>query len=137
MEQLNRKWGISAVATPEDLAATLTKVASKKCQGFQLNDIHFLNISTNPDGAGAQEYAVVAPWGSLLVHIESIDFSFCSQQAALRHIKAFQDTAWLMGKTYHFPSPGWGCIVEPKLEPIEEPSCTFCDSTEGKRSLSS
>ncbi len=135
MDQFNRTWAVSAIATPEDLSAKLTQVAWKMCQGFQLGDILFLNLSTSSNGV--QEYAVVAPWGSLLIHIESIELSLCSQDAVLRHIKASQDIAWLMRKTHYFPSPGWGCLVEPKLESIEGHSCFFCDSNEGRRSLSS
>ncbi|MBO3462855.1 hypothetical protein G7B40_031500 [Aetokthonos hydrillicola Thurmond2011] len=81
MNQLNQTWGISKVAAPESLATILTKISWKKCRGFQLGHIHFLNISTRSDWV--QEYAVVAPWGSLQLHIESLQFSLSDEDLEL------------------------------------------------------
>ena len=84
-----RRWCVSPVVNAEELAEKLTRHTWTLCTGFYVQShpqYLFLNDATHEDGAG--EFAVVS--GGLdgpHTQIESITFSWCSQDAALDHIR--------------------------------------------------
>ena len=84
-----RRWCVSPVTSAEELAEKLTQHTWTLCTGFVVAthpQYLFLNDATSEDGAG--EYAVVS--GGLdgpHRQIESITFSWCSQDAALDYIR--------------------------------------------------
>ena len=87
MMHTNRVWCVTPVASAEELANKLTETTWCCCTAFQIGDYVWLNDATCPDGA--QEYATVKlngpngrPW-----QVESITFSWCNRQSALRHIE--------------------------------------------------
>jgi hypothetical protein len=77
------------VATAEDLAHKLTERTWTLCSGFSVEghpEYLFLNDATHEDGAA--EYSIVRRIGSAeYVQIESITFSWCSWQEALRYVQ--------------------------------------------------
>lgn len=78
-----RQWHIAKVETPEELAKKLTEMTWCGCNGFSVvghDNILFLNDSTSGDGA--QEYAVTRNG----IQVESITFSWCNYEEALRYI---------------------------------------------------
>lgn len=84
-----RRWCVGPVSSPEELAEKLTQHTWTLCTGFFVAThprYLFLNDATHEDGAG--EYAVVSgDMDGPHVQIESITFSWCSQDAALDHIR--------------------------------------------------
>src|SRR5947209_8470312 len=84
-----RRWCVSTVASPEELAEKLTGHTWTLCTGFCVTGHEqylFLNDATHEDGAG--EVAIVR--GGLAGHwvqIESITFSWCQQTKALEYIR--------------------------------------------------
>ena len=87
MMHKSRTWTVARVESAEELAVKLTEHTWCCCNGFELGDYWFLNDATGGDGA--QEYAVVkkvgrdgSPW-----QIESITFSWCTLDQALRLIQ--------------------------------------------------
>lgn len=83
----DRVWCVSAVESAEELARKLTEVTWCGCTAFELSGYLWLNDSTSPDGA--QEFSVLRKCvGGTLVQIESITFSWCDYDSALRLIKA-------------------------------------------------
>lgn len=85
MMHQSRRWGISPVESPEELAQKLTASTWTLCQGFSLAGYLFLNDSTGPDGA--QEFAIVKPTNGSFLQVESITFSWTTEAKALRLIK--------------------------------------------------
>lgn len=85
----NRRWGVSAVTSAEELAHMLTERTWTLCSGFYVaghEDYLFLNDSTHEDGAG--EYAACRGgiYSKEFVQIESITFSWCDYAKALAYI---------------------------------------------------
>jgi hypothetical protein len=84
-----RRWCVSPVASPEDLAEKLTQRTWTLCTGFSVAThpwYLFLNDAAHEAGAGV--YAVVS--GGLdgpHLQIEGITFSWCSYAVALDHIR--------------------------------------------------
>lgn len=72
------------VPTAEDLASKLTGMTWGPCNGFRLGDLLFLDDSFSPDGA--HEYVVVRNGRE----VESITFSWCTADEALRAIQCLQ-----------------------------------------------
>ena len=90
MMHRGRRWVLSPVASAEELAEMLTQRTWTLCSGFYVighEGYLFLNDATCEDGAG--EYAAIRGAMDALVHeqIESITFSWCSRDDALRHIR--------------------------------------------------
>src|SRR5438105_3847559 len=90
MMHAHRRWGVSAVRSPEDLAHLLTQQTWTLCTGFFVEghpNFLFLNDATHEDAAA--EFAIIK--GSLAarehIQLESITFSWCSEEAALAHIR--------------------------------------------------
>ena len=79
----NRHWSVINEESPESLAEKLTQYSWCCCNGFRLEDYLFLNYSTCPDGA--QEFGVI--YEPTMQQVESITFSWCSKDEALRYIK--------------------------------------------------
>lgn len=81
-----RIWTLTEVETPQELACELTQFAWTGCRAMVLQGYVFANDSTSPNGA--QEYAILKPHssGNALVQIESITFSWCSEDHALELI---------------------------------------------------
>jgi len=84
-----RRWAIGTVASAEELAEKLTQHTWTLCTGFVVAtnpQYLYLNDATSEDGAN--EYAVVSG-GRDGPHwqIESITFSWCSQEEALGHVR--------------------------------------------------
>lgn len=80
----NRRWCVSTVATPQELAEMLTGRTWCLCSGFTIQGhprYLFLNDSTHEDGAG--EWGVLKVNGSTHIQIESITFSWCRPAEAL------------------------------------------------------
>jgi hypothetical protein len=117
-----RRWCVTAVASTEALARALTEQTWTLCSGFYVaghEGYLFLNDATHEDGAA--EYAVVK--GGLgdteHVQVESITFSWCSYDAALRHIRAA-----LAGED---DRNDFACPVRPILEtPAAHGRCHLC-----------
>lgn len=83
----DRVWCVSVVESAEDLARKLTEITWCGCTAFELEGYLWLNDATSPDGA--QEFSVVKKRADgTFVQIESITFSWCDFDAALRFIKA-------------------------------------------------
>jgi hypothetical protein len=82
-----RAWYLQAIGCPENLAYKLAHCTWTGCTAFELQDYIFANDATSADGA--QEYAILKPSldGSSLVQIESITFSWCSEEQALELIR--------------------------------------------------
>ena len=114
----NRRWCVSPVATPEELAAKLAESTWTLRTGFDLGGYLFLNDSTGPDGA--QEYAVLklAATGQRL-QIESINFSWCSAAKSLELVRRI-----LAGE---YDEADYATTVEPHLEtPAQHGQCHSC-----------
>ena len=81
-----RVWMTVPIASAEELAEKLSQHTWTGCTGFELGGYLFLNDATCADGA--QEYAVVKPLhDGRFEQIESITFSWCSQERALDLIR--------------------------------------------------
>jgi hypothetical protein len=83
----DRVWCVTAVASADELARKLTGTTWTCCTAFELGGYLWLNDATSPDGA--QEFAVVkkaGPNGPPL-QVESITFSWCDFDTALRYIQ--------------------------------------------------
>ncbi len=83
----NRIWSLQSIGTRELLAYKLAHLSWTSCQAFGLEGYIFANDSTDPEGS--QEYAVLKAYGnsSHLVQIESVTFSWCSEQRSLDLVK--------------------------------------------------
>jgi len=83
----DRTWCLTPAESAEDLARKLTETTWCCCTAFAIDRYLWLNDATSPDGA--QEYAVLLHKegdGSFL-QIESITFSWCSYDEALRFVQ--------------------------------------------------
>ena len=80
-----RTWTIAAVTSAEALAEILTQHTWCCCNGFRLEHYLFVNDATCPDGA--QEYAVLKQFDERYGQIESLTFSWMSQEQALGIIR--------------------------------------------------
>jgi len=120
MMHKNRRWCVSTVATPEDLARMLTQQTWTLCSGFVVAGHErylFLNDATHEDGAG--EFAIVVFDGKQHVQVESVTFSWCSTEKAESYIR--QALAGAMDKN------DFACPVQPRLDTPERHSrCHLC-----------
>ncbi|MEQ1830718.1 MAG: hypothetical protein ABL921_32505 [Pirellula sp.] len=84
----NRTWSLQAIDGAERLACKLSHVTWTCCQAFELKGYIFANDATSADGA--QEYAILRATRDCpeLIQIESITFSWCTEQGAFELIKA-------------------------------------------------
>ena len=96
-------------ATAEILARFLTQQTWTLCQAFAIGDLVFLNDSTSEDGAS--EWAVHKDGQQL----ESITFSWCTEEEALSYIQRLQ--AGTLGRPYK--------TVAPRYHPKTQP-CAAC-----------
>jgi hypothetical protein len=101
MWHTKRRWSVSPVGTAEELAGKLANHSWCGCTGFSLGGYLFLNDQTCADGAG--EYGVVKA-DDVTRQVESITFSWCSQDKALAYIQralsgAYDPNAWNSGIT--------------------------------------
>lgn len=84
----NRFWSLAVAESAEKLAQQLTEFTWTGCQAFELGRYILANDATSPDGA--QEYGVLLSDPndeSRLIQIESITFSWCSEERALELIQ--------------------------------------------------
>lgn len=83
-----RIWSLQSIDEAERLAYKLSNISWTCCQAFELKGYIFANDSTSEDGA--QEYAILRATRECpeLVQIESITFSWCTEERALELIKA-------------------------------------------------
>ncbi len=83
----SRFWSVVDVAVAEALAYKLTQQTWTGCTAFRLGTYVYTNDATGPDGA--QEYAVLRSFtrSDLLVQVETITFSWCSEDRALALIQ--------------------------------------------------
>jgi hypothetical protein len=79
----DRKWCVTDVNSAEKLAEMLTEQTFTLCSGFRYGGYLFLNDSFSEDGA--QEYGVIKE--ATGKQIESITFSWCNHEEALRLIR--------------------------------------------------
>ncbi len=80
-----RHYQIAQVEDPATLARKLADMTWCGCNGFELRGVLFLNDAFSPDGA--QEYAVLTRRSDgRLDQIESITFSWCTEDEARRYI---------------------------------------------------
>ena len=83
-----RRWCVSPVAAPQELALMLTERTWTLCSGFYVQgheNYLFLNDATHEDGAA--EFGIVA--GGMAgphIQVESITFSWCSRAKAMKFI---------------------------------------------------
>ena len=82
-----RIWTVQTIDEAERLAYKLSHVTWSCCQAFELGGYIFANDAMSADGA--QEYAILRDSGDPdgLIQIESITFSWCTEQRALELIK--------------------------------------------------
>lgn len=83
-----RRWCVSTVATPEELARMLTERTWTLCSGFTVAGHErylFLNDATSEDGAG--EFGIVKADGPRFLQIESVTFSWCRYEDAIGYIR--------------------------------------------------
>ena len=80
-----RRWHVAVVESAEVLAAKLGEHTWTLCTGFQLGNYIFLNDATHEDGAA--EFGVFRA-DDLGTQLESITFSWCSHEQALKHINS-------------------------------------------------
>jgi len=90
MMHKSRRWGVGPVSSAEELARKLTEQTWTLCTGFYVaghEDYLFLNDATHEDGAG--EYAVCRGriGSSAFVQLESITFSWCRYDEAVRFVQ--------------------------------------------------
>ncbi len=122
MMHRRRRWCVSEVASPEELAHMLTERTWTLCSGFVVRghpDYLFLNDATHEDGAA--EYAIVKSGlgAGDHVQVESITFSWCSYENGLRHIRRA-----LAGED---DRNDFACPVRPILEtPSVHGRCPLC-----------
>jgi len=110
----HRRFAVAGVENAEELAEKLTEHSWCCCQGFRLGGHLFLNDSTGPDGA--QEFAVIREADH--IQVESVTFSWCSQEEALEIIK--QAVAGSFTREY-------AKISSQKIEtPEEHKRCVLC-----------
>jgi hypothetical protein len=116
----NRTWTLTELTRAEELAEKLTAHTWTGCTGFRLGKLLFLSDASS--GNGAQEYAVVVeyPNGKYL-QIESITFSWCSYDRALKLIKDLATFG-----VQHDKKSEWSVEVKPHIEPAKGHRCHHC-----------
>jgi hypothetical protein len=92
MMHKKRRWSVTDVATPEELATELTRCTWCLCAGFRIGSYFFLNDSTSEDGA--QEYAVVHLRDHDAAQIESVTVSWTTQEKLLDLIREALSGQW-------------------------------------------
>lgn len=119
-----RAYTVRRVESAEILAGLLTEFTWCGCNGFEHAGFLFLNDATSPDGA--QEYGVVsidddgrdadtgAGWVSG-TQVESVTFSWCSEERALEIIEDIKEGRW-----------GIRLPVRVALEPEDRHRCPLC-----------
>jgi len=82
-----RNWYLQSIGGPEILAHKLVHCSWTGCTAFELKGYIFANDAFSSDGA--QEYSILKPSadGMSLVEIESVTFSWCSEERALELIR--------------------------------------------------
>ena len=115
----NRRWSVWPADSAEALAKMLVQATWTGCQAFTLGGYLFANDAFS--GNGAQEYVVLkpSPDGNSLVEIESITFSWCSEERALELIRET-----LSGK---FDANSYGLVDRSRFQPAaEHKTCYLC-----------
>ena len=84
----SRRWVVSTVATPEELAQKLVEMTWCGCAAFRVERTEYLFLNDATSADGAQEYAVVKglPEGPPWLQLESLTFSWCTAEQALGFI---------------------------------------------------
>jgi len=121
MLHANRTWCVSTVESAEELATKLSETTWCCCTAFQIAghpSYLWLNDSTCEDGA--QEYAVCKIEASGEVRqLESITFSWCHNDKALRFIRSTLEGA--------DDANDWAHRVTPLIEtPEQHGRCPHC-----------
>jgi hypothetical protein len=80
----DRVWYVTDAECAAWLAHQLTQCTWCGCNGFRRDKYVFVNDATSPDGA--QEYAVLRPEGNHFVQIESVTFSWMTEEKAFELI---------------------------------------------------
>ena len=109
MMHARRRWCLSEVESPEELARRLTQSTWTLCTAFFVRGHEryvFLNDATHEDGAA--EFAVVRLKDGQYTQIESITFSWCSGQRALDLIRQVL--------TGDFDNASYATHVHPRIE---------------------
>ena len=120
MMHARRRWCLSEVESPEELARRLTQSTWTLCTAFYVHGHErylFLNDSTHEDGAG--EFAVLLVNEGRHTQIESITFSWCSMERGLALIQEV-----LVGE---FDNASYATPVQPRIDTAEAHGrCHFC-----------
>lgn len=112
-----RIWSVFPAESAEWLAERLTQYTYCGCNGFRLGDYLFVNDATCADGA--QEYAALQMTGDQYVQIESLTFSWMTQEKALGIIRRV-----LAGE---FDHEQYGTVDARRLQtPEEHGRCHLC-----------
>ena len=115
----SRIWSVTSVTSADELAEKLTEHTWTCCQAFELQAYIFASDATCGDGA--QEYAVLrreATFGEY-VQIESITFSWGSEEQALALIQRIT--------TSEFNSFIYGRVLARRFQsPREHGHCALC-----------
>lgn len=81
-----RFWRLTSITSPDELAHKLTQYTWTCCTAISFAGYLFANDATSADGA--QEFAILKPANDgSLIQIESITFSWCSEERALALIQ--------------------------------------------------
>lgn len=114
-----RRWRVEKVSTAEELAEKLTTMSWCMCQGFQCQDLIWLNDATGPDGA--QEWAVVR--AKKLHQMESITVGWAMKEDDVKQIIQ-QQKRFANGKG----KPSWGPDYDVSPAAFDHPAgdCGHC-----------
>lgn len=110
-----RRWMVTDVATPEELAAQLAHGNWTLCTGFRCNGFVWINDSFTEDSI--QEYGVVRECDG--VQIESVTVDWCTPEkiaAYQRQYEAGVTGPWVMGNV-----PAW------QMETAEAHARMYCE----------
>ena len=124
MMHTRRRWSVSEIETPTQLAFMLSAQTNTPCSGFTVEGFpSYLFLNDAGSENGAQEYAVVKAIDKAAARsyrqVESITFSWCTPEDALAHIKAVLDG--------RYDDVDYAYDVEPKIEPAaEHEPCPLC-----------
>ena len=117
MMHTSRRWSVASVESAEQLAHHLTEMTWCGCSGFELDGYLFLNDATSADGA--QEYAILKQVAEGMIQIESVTFSWCCYDQALRLIRQVVDGQYDDQRIYS--------VVAPQIEtPEAHGRCHLC-----------
>lgn len=113
----NRVWCISEIEYPTELVEKLTQHTWTLCTAFKIGDCLFLNDALSENGA--QEYAILKVEDGQYRQIESVTFSWVTQEKALDYINQAINGDLVCEDFAH--------VVKPKLQtPQEHGSCELC-----------